>query len=321
MSLNMNRGVLKMNFNKIIVLMGGPSSEAEISRLTGNAILKALKNKGYNDEGMEFVPETLVEDIKRSKCDIVFNAVHGKYGEDGKIAAALDMINMPYTSSGVLSSAVTMDKVATKHLFRSAGISTPKSRFLRKRDLNNNLTDEIIKEFSLPVVVKAASQGSSIGVEIVEKAEELKAALENSFKYDDVILIEEFIKGRELSIPVYGNDEKKTLPIIEITTNSGRYDYKSKYTKGESHHIIPAPLSEKVTAEVQKLCIDACTVADCKGMVRVDVMLSEDDIPYALEINSVPGMTETSLVPDAAQSIGIDFATLCEMILQMAVEK
>lgn len=310
-----------MNFNKIIVLMGGPSSEAEISRLTGNAILKALKSKGYNAEGMEFVPETLVEDIKRSKCDIVFNAVHGKYGEDGKIAAALEMINMPYTSSGVLSSAVTMDKVATKHLFRSAGISTPKSMILRKRDLNNDLAKKIIDEFSLPVVVKAASQGSSLGVEIVEKADELNAALANSFKYDDVILIEKFIKGRELSIPVYGNDEKKILPIIEITTNSGRYDYKSKYTKGESHHIIPAPLSDEVAEKVKKLCIDACTVADCKGMVRVDVMLSEDNVPYALEINSVPGMTETSLVPDAAQSIGIDFGTLCEMILQMAVER
>lgn len=310
-----------MNFNKIIVLMGGPSSEAEISRLTGNAILKALKNKGHNAEGMEFVPETMVEDIKRSGCDIVFNAVHGKYGEDGRIAAALEMINMPYTSSGVLSSAVTMDKVATKHLFRSAGISTPKSRFLHKRDLNSSLTAEIIEEFSLPVVVKAASQGSSIGVEIVEKADELEAAFKNSFKYDDVVLIEEFIKGRELSIPVYGNEEKKTLPVIEITTNSGRYDYKSKYTKGESYHIIPAPLDDEVTQKVQKLCIDACTVADCKGMVRVDVMLSEDNVPYALEINSVPGMTETSLVPDAARSVGIDFGSLCEMILQMAVEK
>lgn len=310
-----------MKFNKIVVLMGGPSSEAEISRLTGNAVLKALKNKGYNAEGMEFIPATLVEDIKRSGCDIVFNAVHGEYGEDGRIAAALDMIGMPYTSSGVLSSAITMDKVITKHLFRSAGISTPKSRFLRRKDVNDNFTAEVIEEFSLPVVVKAASQGSSIGVEIVEKTDELEAALENSFKYDDVILIEEFIKGRELSIPVYGNDEKKTLPIIEITTNSGRYDYKSKYTKGESYHIIPAPLDDDVTARVRKLCIDACTAADCKGMVRVDVMLGEDNVPYALEINTIPGMTETSLVPDSAQSAGIDFGTLCEMILQMAAEK
>ncbi len=309
-----------MEFKKIVVLMGGPSSEAEISRMTGNAILNALKSKGYNAEPMEFVPETLVEDIKKSGCDIVFNAVHGKYGEDGRIAAVFDMIDMPYTSCGVLSSAVTMDKVMTKHLFRSAGISTPKSLVYRKSDCDRDLAAEIMKEFSLPVVVKAASQGSSIGVEIVEKVEDLKAALANSFKYDEAVLVEEFIKGRELSIPVYGNTVKKALPIIEITTNSGKYDYKSKYTKGESHHIIPAPLSVGLTEKVQKLCVDACTVADCRGVVRVDVMLSEDDVPYALEINSVPGMTEVSLVPDSAKSAGIAFPKLCEMILQMAVE-
>ena len=314
---------MNTDFKKVVVLMGGPSSEAEISRLTGNAILKALKEKNYNAEGMEFVPQTVVEDIKNSGCDIVFNAIHGKYGEDGRLAGILDTLAIPYTSCGVLSSAITMDKVATKHLFRSTGISTPRSLVYRKYDYlkNKNLADEILNTFSLPVVVKAASQGSSIGVEIVEKVEDLHFALENSFKYDEAILIEEFIKGRELSIPVIGNHEKKALPIIEITTNSGRYDYKSKYTKGESHHIIPAPISDELTAKVQKLCVDACTVADCRGVVRVDVMLSEDDVPYALEINSVPGMTETSLVPDSAQYAGISFVDLCEMILNMAVEK
>ncbi len=314
---------MKINFKKIVVLMGGPSSEAEVSRMTGNAVLKALKEKGYNVQAMEFVPQTVVEDIKNSGCDIVFNAVHGKYGEDGRIAAVLEMIDMPYTSCSVLSSAITMDKVATKHLFRSAGISTPNSLVYRKSDYNSDrdLVSEILAKFSLPVVVKAASQGSSIGVEIVEKADELKAALENSFEYDEVVLIEEFIKGRELTVPVFGNNEKKTLPIIEITTNSGRYDYKSKYTKGESHHIIPAPISDELTNKIQKLCIDACVVADCRGVVRADVMLSEDNIPYVLEINSVPGMTEMSLVPDSARHAGISFPDLCEMILQMAVEK
>lgn len=310
-----------MNFKKIVVLMGGPSSEAEISRLTGTAILNALQEKGYNAVGMEFVPKTLVEDIKESGCDIVFNAVHGKYGEDGRIAAVLEMIDMPYTSCSVLSSAITMDKVASKHLFRSTGISTPNCLIYRKTDTDRNLVEEIAGKFSMPVVVKAASQGSSIGVEIVEKKEDLQKAIDACFEYDDAILVEEFIKGRELSIPVYGNKEKKALPIIEITTNSGRYDYKSKYTKGESFHIIPAPLSEELTAKIQKLCIDACIVADCRGVVRVDVMLSEENIPYVLEINSVPGMTQTSLVPDAANHVGISFGELCEMILQMAIEE
>lgn len=310
-----------MNFKKIVVLMGGPSSEAEISRLTGTAILNALQEKGYNAVGMEFVPKTLVEDIKESGCDIVFNAVHGKYGEDGRIAAVLEMIDMPYTSCSVLSSAITMDKVASKHLFRSTGISTPNCLIYRKTDADRNLVEEISNKFSMPVVVKAASQGSSIGVEIVEKKEDLQKAIDACFEYDDAILVEEFIKGRELSIPVYGNKEKKALPIIEITTNSGRYDYKSKYTKGESFHIIPAPLGEELTAKIQKLCIDACTVADCCGVVRVDVMLSEENVPYVLEINSVPGMTQTSLVPDAANHVGISFGELCEMILQMAIEE
>lgn len=310
-----------MNFKKIVVLMGGPSSEAEISRLTGTAILNALQEKGYNAVGMEFVPKTLVEDIKESGCDIVFNAVHGKYGEDGRIAAVLEMIDMPYTSCSVLSSAITMDKVASKHLFRSTGISTPNCLIYRKTDADRNLVEEIADKFSMPVVVKAASQGSSIGVEIVEKKEDLQKAIDACFEYDDAILVEEFIKGRELSIPVYGNKEKKALPIIEITTNSGRYDYKSKYTKGESFHIIPAPLGEELTAKIQKLCIDACIVADCRGVVRVDVMLSEENIPYVLEINSVPGMTQTSLVPDAANHVGISFGELCEMILQMAIEE
>ena len=267
------------------------------------------------------MPKTLVEDIKESGCDIVFNAVHGKYGEDGRIAAVLEMIDMPYTSCSVLSSAITMDKVASKHLFRSTGISTPNCLIYRKTDTDRNLVEEIADKFSMPVVVKAASQGSSIGVEIVEKKEDLQKAIDACFEYDDAILVEEFIKGRELSIPVYGNKEKKALPIIEITTNSGRYDYKSKYTKGESFHIIPAPLSEELTAKIQKLCIDACTVADCRGVVRVDVMLSEENIPYVLEINSVPGMTQTSLVPDAANHVGISFGELCEMILQMAIEE
>ena len=311
---------MKLNFKKIIVLMGGPSSEAEISRMTGNAILKALLSLGYNAESMEFVPQTLVEDVKNSGCDIVFNAVHGKYGEDGRIAAALEMIDMPYTSCSVLSSALTMDKVATKYLFRATGISTPKSIVYRRRDNSRDLAAEITREFSLPVVVKAASQGSSIGVEIVEKIDELQSALANSFKYDDAVLIEEFIRGRELSIPVIGNAHKEALPIIEITTNSGRYDYKSKYTKGESHHIIPAPLDAQTTEKVKQLCVDACDAADCRGVVRVDVMLSEDNVPYALEINSVPGMTEVSLVPDSAKHAGISFPQLCEKILAMAVE-
>lgn len=309
-----------MNFGKIVVLMGGPSSEAEVSRRTGTAIYEALKTKNYDAETLELNPSTLVEDIKKSKCDVVFNAVHGKYGEDGYIAACLEMIDMPYTSCGVLSSAITMDKVVTKQVLQSCKLSTPKARFFTKESWQPDMADELIKEFGLPMVIKAASQGSSIGVEIVEAADRVLEAINSCFKYDDSILIEQFIKGRELSIPVYGNSNRKAWPIIEITTTTGRYDYASKYTKGQSTHIVPAPLAKDVEDRVKKLCVDACTVTNCRGVVRVDVMLAEDNTPYILEINTVPGMTETSLVPDSAAHENISFPELCEKILQMALE-
>ena len=168
-------------------------------------------------------------------------------------------------------------------------------------------------------MIKAASQGSSIGVTIVEKSSDIDEAIDIAFAYGDEILVEEFIKGRELTVAVMGNeDDAEALPVIEITTTTGRYDYKSKYTKGLSTHICPAQLPDELTAKVQKLSIDAFKICKCAGVARVDLMLSEDNIPYVIEVNSVPGMTETSLVPDAARAAGIDFPELCEKILSLA---
>ena len=171
----------------------------------------------------------------------------------------------------------------------------------------------------MPVVIKAAAQGSSIGVTIVEKASALDEAIENAFAFGDEILVEEFIKGRELTVAVMGNeDDAEALPVIEITTTTGRYDYKSKYTKGLSTHICPAQLDDDLTAAVKNLAVAAFKVCKCAGVARVDMMLSEENIPYVIEINSVPGMTETSLVPDAARAAGIEFPELCEKILALA---
>ncbi len=305
---------------KIVVVMGGPSTEAEVSRRSGTAILEALKAKGYNAEGLELNPATFANDIKASGAEFVFNALHGKFGEDGIIQGTLEMMGIPYTGSGVMAAAVTMDKVATKRFFQAEGIPTPKSRtYFRFEAARRNLADEILQEFSVPVVVKASSQGSSIGVVIVEKAEELAAALEEAFKYDREVLIEEFIKGRELTVAVWGNEEKQeALPIIEITTVTGRYDYVTKYKVGASTHIIPAPLPEEVTKKVKEIAIRAFAVCGCSGMARVDFMLGEDNQPYAIEVNTIPGMTETSLVPDAGRAAGIEFPELCARILAMA---
>ncbi|MGM9559254.1 D-alanine--D-alanine ligase family protein [Anaerovibrio slackiae] len=305
---------------KIVVVMGGPSTEAEVSRRSGTAILEALKAKGYNAEGLELNPATFANDIKASGAEFVFNALHGKFGEDGIIQGTLEMMGIPYTGSGVMAAAVTMDKVATKRFFMAEGIPTPKAHtYFRYEFKKRDLTGEILQEFSVPVVVKASSQGSSIGVVIVEKAEELEAALSEAFKYDREVLVEEFIKGRELTVAVWGNEEKQeALPIIEITTVTGRYDYVTKYKVGASTHIIPAPLPEEVSKKVKEIAIRAFAVCGCSGMARVDFMLGEDNQPYVIEVNTIPGMTETSLVPDAGRAAGIEFPELCARILAMA---
>ena len=309
-----------MKNDKIVVVMGGTSTEAEISRQTGNAILKALQSKGYNAVGMELNPPTFAEDIKKVDCAIVFNALHGKFGEDGILQGTLEMLGIPYTGSGVLAAAVTMDKAASKRVFVAEGISTPRSHTYQSYEMQQrDLAAEIEQEFGLPVVVKAASQGSSIGVYIVEQPAELAEALKEAFTYNDEVLVEQFIKGMELTVAVWGNAaEQQAFPIIEITTESGRYDYDSKYTKGASHHIIPARVSDAKTQEIQALAIKTFQACGCRGVARVDMMLGEDGTPYVIEVNSVPGMTELSLVPDAGRAMGVEFPELCEHILELA---
>ena len=309
-----------MSKGKIVVVMGGPSSEAEVSRRTGAAILAALREKEYDAEGMEFVPATFCEEIKKRNCGIVFNAMHGRYGEDGVLQGALDLLGIPYTGSGLLASALTMDKAAAKRLFVAEGISTPRSVTYRRYEMERrNLVAEIRRDFSLPVVIKAATQGSSIGVVIVEAESGLGDALKEAFRYSEEAVVEEFIRGKELTVAVFGGSgEAVAMPIIEITTLSGRYDYESKYTKGASSHIIPARISAETAHRVKKLAEKTFNVCGCCGVARVDMMLSGSNIPYVIEVNSVPGMTETSLVPDAARAMGMEFPELCEKILRMA---
>lgn len=305
---------------KIIVVMGGPSTEAEVSRRSGTAILNALKSKGYNAEGLELDPVNFAAQIKEAKADFVFNALHGKFGEDGVLQGTLEMMGIPYTGSGVMAAALTINKAATKRMFAAAGISTPRFKtYYRYQHRTRDLFNEILNEFSLPMVVKASSQGSSIGVVIVEKREELEKALSDAFRYDNEILVEEFIRGRELTVAVWGNEEQQeVMPVIEITTTTGRYDYDTKYKVGASKHIIPAPLEEDVTKAVKEMALEAFNACGCKGIARIDFMLSWSGKPYAIEVNTVPGMTETSLVPDAGRAIGLEFPDLCEKLLLMA---
>lgn len=305
--------------DKIVVVMGGTSSEAEVSRRTGTAIYNALIEKGYNAVKMELNPPTFADDIQKENPAIVFNALHGKFGEDGLLQGTLDMLNIPYTGSGVLAAALTMDKGMTKRVLVSENIRTPRGKIYYRFQNKPALSEKILKEFSLPVVIKATDQGSSIGVYIVDKAEDVENAVNECFKLSNTVLIEEFIDGKELTVALWGNDEKvDAFPIIEITTLSGKYDYESKYTKGASSHIIPARISEVVANEVVRLAKKTFNVTGCAGVARVDFMLSKDNLPYVIEVNSVPGMTETSLVPDAARAMGVEFGELCEKILEMS---
>lgn len=306
----------------VAVILGGPSSEAEISRVTGSAIAAALREKGYNAKEVELVPERLLAQLHSMNAKVIFNAVHGKYGEDGRLQSILEAAGLPYTGSRVLASAVAMDKVATKHFLRSAKISTPKCLIFNKTDIANGLVSvkqQIIEKFGVPVVIKAAAQGSSIGVTIAKDVEEIEAALQDAFTYSENVLVEECIKGKELTVALMEtNGEVKPLPVIWIAPHSGAYDFHSKYTKGATDYHCPAPLDEKTTAHVQQLAIDTYKVLGLSGVARVDVMLDDNSQGYVLEANTVPGMTATSLVPKAAAAVGITFPDLCEKILLSA---
>ena len=212
-----------------------------------------------------------------------------------------------------------MDKLTTKRIFRAEGIATPRFLCIHAEERDAHIEERLRTEFGLPLVVKAPEQGSSIGVYIVTCAEELAPAIDKAFSYGDEVLVEEFIHGRELTVAVWGTPASaEAFPIIEITTTSGRYDYESKYTPGASRHIVPADLSEERTATIQDIAVRAFRACGCSGMARVDLMLSKTGEAYAIEVNSVPGMTKISLVPDAGRAMGLEFPELCERILAMA---
>lgn len=308
-------------FNKnqvVAVVMGGPSAEREVSLNTGAAIANALREYGYtNVVEIDLDPRNFGKQLAESKAEVVFNAVHGLYGEDGRLQTLLEIREMPYTGSGMIASVSCMDKVITKRMLRDAGIFTPACLIVNKKEIG--IKEKIMQRFSLPVVIKPASQGSSIGVEIVKEEKQLDEALANAFKYSRDILVEEFIGGKELTVSMMQKDgEVVALPVIHIAPHSGMYDYHSKYTKGATEYICPADLDEETTKKVQEISKQAYEVLGCSGVARADVMLDEEGNGYVLEINTVPGMTATSLVPKAAAAAGISFPELCNIILQSA---
>jgi D-alanine-D-alanine ligase len=294
---------------KIGVLMGGLSREREISLKTGTAILKALSEKGYNAHAID-VGHDVAEVLIKEKLECAFVALHGRFGEDGTIQGMLELMRIPYTGSGVLASALAMHKILSKKVFLYEKIPTPAYESVCREEIERGQKTKI--SLPLPVVVKPAREGSTIGVSIVQREEDLLPSLRIASQCDEEILVEEFIRGKEVTVGILGDSP---LPIIEIAPRSGFYDYRSKYTKGETQYIIPARLSRERYLEAQEVSLKAYKALGCSGCVRVDVMMDEEGNPFVIDVNTMPGMTETSLVPQAARYAGIPFGDLAERIL------
>jgi len=278
-----------------------------------------LKRKGLDvvelDVGGDL--SKLVDDLKRVEPHVVFVALHGTFGEDGVIQGVLEYMDLPYTGSGVLASALAMDKVASKRLFSYHGIPVPRYTIFRKDGWT--LPGEVpLEELAYPLVVKPAAEGSTIGVSIVEGEDVLEDALREAYKYGDTVLVEEYIEGREITVGILGDEP---LPVIEIIPETGFYDYRAKYTPGVTRYEVPAKIPMDASLMIQDMALLAHRALGCQDVSRVDFRLAEDGTPYVLEVNTIPGMTETSLLPKAAAAAGISFDELVLRILESALKK
>jgi D-alanine-D-alanine ligase len=301
---------------KIGVISGGISSEREISLITGRNIYQSLIESGYNTVFIDLKDDFYT---KMGEIDVAFLAIHGRYGEDGTVQGLLELMKIPYTGSGILASAIAINKIMSKKILIQENIPTPEYIDLDFTGISslNTIVSLIGKKIEYPIVVKPNSEGSTIGVNIVQKKDELKDAVEEAAKYDHKILVEEYIKGRELTVSIIGS-EPVALPIIEIKPKSGFYDYKSKYTKNMTQYIVPAELDKKIATMISEIALKCHRVLGCRGISRVDFMLDDHSNAYVFELNTMPGMTARSLVPKAAEAAGIDFALLVEIILDSA---
>lgn len=306
---------------KIAVLYGGTSGEREVSLSSGKGIMNALKENGHDVIGIDFNPNKINEIINLD-VDLVFIGLHGKFGEDGRIQGLLDMLNVPYVGSDVLASALAMDKDKAKQIFQSAQIPVAKSRAYKVVDHSDidKLEKKIQTLFTLPFVIKPNREGSTLGLTIVEEYAQIQQAIKNALQSDDVILVEDFIQGKEITVPVLGSiGKEEALPIIEIIPKNDHYDYESKYSIGGSEHIIPARIDAETTKLIQDYAVKAHQALGCKTYSRVDFILDQNNIPVILEVNTLPGMTSTSLFPDAAQSIGLTYNKMIETFVHLSV--
>jgi D-alanine-D-alanine ligase len=292
---------------RIGVLMGGASAEREVSLKTGSAISGALKKLGYNVVDIDVGPDVCVR-LRDEKVEVAFMALHGGHGEDGSVQGLLDVMGLPYTGSGLLASALAMDKLASKTFFSACGLNLP-----RWQAIGSMRERPVIYP---PVVVKPSREGSSVGVSIVREDAALKDAVSRALSFGAPALVEEYVKGREVNIGVLGD---RVLGGVEIRPTLEFYSYESKYTPGLTKYIIPPELDEDVYEKTKDAALKAHRALGCRGATRVDLLVDEKGVPYMLEVNTIPGMTETSLLPKIARFAGMDFPALIEEILKDAL--
>jgi D-alanine-D-alanine ligase len=301
------------------VLMGGPSSERGISLKSGKAVLENLKQAGVVVKGIDITTEDAGENkrlIRSHKLDCAFIALHGRFGEDGQIQGIVEALKVPYTGSGVEASKLAMDKIASLGIFAVHGLRVPRYKTFDMESYNPHWKAH--NNLGFPLVIKPATHGSSIGLSIVDDPSGLDRAVEEAFSFDPRVIIQEYIAGREITVGIL---DEKPLPVIEIVPKNRFFDYEAKYQKGLTDYIVPAQLTGNLVKKVQNAALSAHKCLGCFGCSRVDMIIDKNNEAFILEINTIPGLTETSLLPKAALVAGIDFTGLCFKLIELAYEK
>jgi len=311
----MSQSLIVSELGKVAVLMGGSSAERDISLMSGSGVLQALQGQGVDAHGFDPAQRDLSE-LKREGFKRCFIALHGRFGEDGTVQGALELMGIPYTGSGVMASSMAIDKVMTKRIWRSEGLSTP--AWVKVSSAAQ--AHAAFAQLGAPMIVKPAREGSSIGLTKVLRADQCEAAYAAAAKEDPQVLCEQFIQGDEVTVPVLGSGAKaRALPVIRIVAPDGNYDYQNKYFTDDTQYLVPCGLPEGEESRIQALVLEAYRVLGCRGWARADVMIDRlTRTPYLLEINTAPGMTGHSLVPMSAKAAGLSYEQLCVQLLQSA---
>ena len=306
---------------KIAVLCGGRSAEREVSLKSGAQVQEALRGMGHDVSAVDIDARTW-DVLRDGGFDCVFNALHGRFGEDGTVQGMLELLGLPYTGCGVLASALCMDKARAAEMMRAAGLHVPEFEELEvKEGVAADVVERIASRYGLPLVVKPAREGSTIGLTIAQDVDQVASGLVLAGRYDRRVLVQRFQRGTEITVGVLATPDLQVLPTLEIVSENPVYDYDAKYTAGRSHHIIPARIPEAAREAAAQAAGRAFTLLGCSGMARVDIIVDNAGTPWMLEVNTVPGLTALSLLPDAARAAGISFEQLCSRLVEHAIAR